>query len=92
MPWSEALAIEACHPATIHLLLTDVVMPQMSGTQLAQHLERIRPGIKVLYLSGYTDEAIVQHNVIDTNVAFLQKPFSPTALAKKVRDTLASPG
>jgi two-component system cell cycle sensor histidine kinase/response regulator CckA len=64
------------------------VMPQMSGRELAECLASSRPETKVLFVSGYTDDAIVRHGVLDENVNFLQKPFSPDALAAKVREVL----
>lgn len=85
---SEGLALCQHHPGTIDIMVTDVVMPNMSGRTLAEHLSVLRPKMKVLYLSGYTDEAIVRHGVIDPNVPFLQKPFTTDALAKKVREVL----
>ena len=72
----------------IHIMITDVVMPRMSGPRLAQELKPLRPGMKVLYLSGYTDEAIVQHGVIDPDTPFLQKPFTADCLLRKVRAVL----
>jgi PAS domain S-box-containing protein len=88
----EALAIYKQHEGQIDLIMTDVVMPQMSGRELAQSLEVLHPGIKVLYMSGYTDDAIVRHGLLDQEIAFLQKPFTPDALMRKVREVLdASP-
>jgi PAS domain S-box-containing protein len=84
----QALQVATEHGSTIHLLLTDVVMPGMSGSALAAQLTQILPGLKVLFMSGYTDEAITHHGVLDPGVAFVQKPFSPAALARKVREVL----
>jgi signal transduction histidine kinase/CheY-like chemotaxis protein len=85
---AEALEISNRHAGTIHLLVTDVVMPQMSGRELAQRLATLRPELKVLYMSGYTDDAIVRHGVLASGIAFLSKPFTPDALALKVREVL----
>ena len=82
----EALLICERHPGTIDLLLTDVVMPQMSGPELAKRLTVTRPGMKVLCMSGYTDDSIVRHGVLATGVAFVQKPITPALLSRKVRE------
>jgi len=87
----EALQLLERHPGRVDLLMTDVVMPGMSGRDLADRVAERRPGIKVLYLSGYTDDAIVRHGVLEPGIAFLQKPFSADALARKVREVLDSP-
>ena len=84
----EALAAGRRHPGRIDLLVTDVVMPEMSGRNLAERFVKEHPGIRVLYMSGYTDDAVVRHGVAGAGVAFLQKPFSPLALARKVREVL----
>lgn len=84
----EALQIGRQEPGPIHLLLTDVIMPGMNGRALAEQLTLIRPKIKVLYMSGYTDSAIIHHGVLEPGVAFIQKPFSLAAIAVKVRETL----
>jgi PAS domain S-box-containing protein len=85
---SEALLLSERHPQPIDLLLTDVVMPQMSGPELARKLAVARPEMKVLCMSGYTDDSIVRHGVLDSGVAFIQKPITPASLAKKVREVL----
>jgi PAS domain S-box-containing protein len=84
----EALQIVQDHNQEIHLLLTDVVMPAMSGHELAQRLLQRRPHVRVLYTSGYTDDATVQRDVIESGVAFIQKPFTPADLLRKVREVL----
>jgi PAS domain S-box-containing protein len=89
---AEALEVSNQHAGTIHLLVTDVVMPQMSGRELAQRLATLRPDLKVLYMSGYTDDAIVRHGVLASGIAFLSKPFTPDALALKVRELLDGVG
>ena len=83
-----ALRVVERHGGTIHLLLTDVVMPGLSGRELADRLTAQRPGIRVLYMSGYPGDAVVQHGTLPLGSAFLQKPFSPDGLARKVRDVL----
>jgi len=76
------------HKERIDLLITDVVMPKLSGKEVAQQLQAIHPETKVLFMSGYTDEAIVHHGIVDSGIAFIQKPFSERALAQKIRDVL----
>jgi signal transduction histidine kinase len=85
----EALRVADEHPGPIDLLLTDVVLPHLSGTGLAKRLHDIRPNLKVLFMSGYTDQMIVQHRFLEPGIAFLQKPFAPNQLARKVREILA---
>ncbi|MGH7322281.1 MAG: response regulator [Candidatus Rokuibacteriota bacterium] len=87
----EAREVCARHTGPIHLLLTDVVMPHMSGRELADRLAVDHPGLKVLYMSGYADNAIVHHGVLDSATAFIQKPFSPDDLARKAREVLDAP-
>jgi signal transduction histidine kinase len=84
----EALMIGTRHAGPIHLLITDVVMPQMDGREIADRLGPLRSEMKVLYMSGYTDDAVVSHGVLEAGTAFLQKPFTPDALARKIRDVL----
>jgi len=87
---SEALRLADAHPGPIHILLTDVVMPQMNGRQVADLLLAARPGLKVLFMSGYTDAAIVEHGVLEAGTHFLQKPFTPDGLSRKVREVLGT--
>jgi len=87
----EALRVAAQHAGPIQLLVTDVVMPGMSGREVGLLLAPARPEMRVLYLSGYADESIVHHGVLEPGLAFLQKPFTPEALARKVREVLDSP-
>ncbi len=87
----EALAVAEDYTGEeIHLLLTDVVMPQMGGRELADRFLTTRPGTKVLYCSGYTDDVFFDDGVLERETAFLPKPFSPPALALKVREVLDS--
>jgi PAS domain S-box-containing protein len=88
---TEALVVSHQYQGAIHLLVTDVVMPEMSGRVLADRLAPQRPALKVLYMSGYTDNAIVHQGVLDPGTAFLPKPFSPDTLVRKVREVLDKP-
>ena len=85
---ADALLVCEQHPAQIDLLLTDVVMPRMNGRELAQRLQQLRPGLKVLYMSGYTDDAIVRNGLLHATLAFIQKPVTPEPLARKLREVL----
>ena len=87
----EALKIAANLRTKIDLLLTDVVMPQISGRELAERLHTMRPQLKVLYMSGYTDDAIVRHGLLEESLNFIQKPFDSASVARKVREVLDSP-
>lgn len=84
----DALRAAGRYPGPIHLLLTDVVMPGMNGRELAERLHVTRPHVRVLYLSGYTDDAIVRHGVLEERAEFLQKPFTPLALTSRIRKIL----
>ncbi len=88
---AQALEIAERHRGPLHLLITDVVMPGMSGRELAERLRARRPEIRVLYMSGYTDDAVVLHGVLEEEMAFLQKPFTTEALARSVRNVLDRP-
>ena len=87
----EALALATRHEGVISLLLTDVVMPEMSGPELADGLRQIMPRLQVVYMSGYTENAIVHRGILAKNIHFLQKPITPNALAAVVRTALDEP-
>ena len=87
----EALQCSDAFDGEIHMLLTDVVMPEMGGRQLAEAIASKRPTIKVLFTSGYTDDAIVRQGVLEPGIAFIQKPYRPKALARRVREILDRP-
>jgi DNA-binding NarL/FixJ family response regulator len=84
----DALRTARTHKGEIDMAVVDVVMPEISGPDLVRQLKPLRPDIRVLYISGYTDEAIVHHGIPESGAAFLQKPFLPDALARKVREVL----
>jgi YesN/AraC family two-component response regulator len=86
----EAIGLAREHTGEIHLLMTDVVMPEMNGRNLAKNLLSLFPNIKRLFMSGYTANVIAHHGVLDAGVCFLQKPFSITQMATKVQEALES--
>jgi DNA-binding NtrC family response regulator len=88
----EALVLAQNLSLPIHLVVTDVVMPDAAGPSLVERLRASRPGLAVLYMSGYTDDAIVHHGVLSEGTPFLQKPFTPNGLAQKVREVLDEAG
>jgi len=87
----EALVLAQQHTGTIDLLVTDVVMPQLSGRMLAKSLRLMQPQLRVLYMSGYTDDMMIRHGVIEEEIEFLAKPFSNSQLTAKVRELLDRP-
>ncbi len=87
----DALRVAGEYADAIHVLLTDVVMPGMTGRELADRLQTVRPGLKILFMSGYTENVIAHHGVLDEGVALLEKPFTPTGLAEAIRAVLDTP-
>jgi len=87
----DALTLSAHYTAPIHMLVTDVLMPRMNGRELAERLLLTRPHMRVLYVSGYTEDAIVHEGVLDAGIAYLRKPVTPDALARKMRELLDPP-
>ncbi len=87
---AEALQVSERHEGPIHLMVTDVMMPQMNGRELAERLTPLRPSMKVLYMSGYTEDEVIRQGVLETDMAFLQKPFAPNDLVHKVHEMLDS--
>jgi CheY-like chemotaxis protein len=87
----EALEIAARHPGGLRLVVTDVVMPKLGGAEVARRLAAANPGLRVLFVSGYTADAIVHHGVLAPGLDYLQKPFGPSALVDKVREVLGRP-
>ncbi|MCA9085070.1 MAG: PAS domain S-box protein [Planctomycetaceae bacterium] len=86
-----AMQYAETYDGEIHLLVSDVVMPEMGGWKLFEAIRQHRPGLRVLFMSGYTDDAVLRHGVVDASNAFIQKPFTPLSLARKVRETIDSP-
>jgi two-component system cell cycle sensor histidine kinase/response regulator CckA len=87
----DALRTAHEYAGEIHLVLTDVVMPEMNGKVLVSQIKAARPGIRALFVSGYTDNAVVHHGILEPSVAFLQKPFAGNVLASKVREVIDLP-
>jgi len=86
----DALRVSKEYKSPIHQLLTDVVMPKMGGKKLAERLQPLYPQMKVIYMSGYTDNAIVHHGVLAPELNFLEKPFTTEGLGRKVREAIES--
>ncbi len=85
---AEAIGIVEAHPEEIHVLLTDVVMPKMNGRELSEVVRKRRPGIAVAFMSGYTDDVVLHHGVLDQGVTFVQKPLTPEVLTRTVAKVL----
>ena len=87
----EAFLVCEKYPEPIHLLITDVILPRMSGREVATRLASMRPDMKVLFVSGYIESSVEHHGMLDAGIAFLPKPITPELLAKKARDVLDAP-
>jgi two-component system, cell cycle sensor histidine kinase and response regulator CckA len=88
----EALDVASDPARPIDLLLTDIVMPGMSGPEVVRKIRELRPGLKAICMSGYTDETVVRHGILESGIAFLQKPVTPDSLRQKVRSVLDDEG
>jgi len=86
----QAIGIASSLQGPLHLLLTDVVMPRVNGTELARQLLTARPGLRVLYMSGYTDGGVIDQGMLSADTPFIQKPFTADTLNRKIRDVLRS--
>ncbi|HEY7585358.1 MAG TPA: response regulator, partial [Candidatus Deferrimicrobiaceae bacterium] len=84
----EALGICERYGERIHLIVTDIVMPEMSGVELSRRISLVRPDMKTMYISGYSDNSLAYHGIVESCTSFLQKPFSPDDLGRKVREAL----
>jgi two-component system, cell cycle sensor histidine kinase and response regulator CckA len=88
----EALAVAESHDGEIHLSLTDIMLPRISGKVVAERLREMRPGIRVLFMSGYAEDQVVHDGELEEGIAFLPKPFTPDVLVRRVRAALEDPG
>jgi DNA-binding response OmpR family regulator len=86
--YEQAESLAQFHDGPIHLLLTDLIMPGKNGRELAARIHALRPQARVLWMSGYSDDKITDHGALENGLHFLQKPFTPSALAEKVREVL----
>ena len=84
----DALRISKTHDGSIDLLITDVIMPKINGKEVAERLQPLFPHMQVIFMSGYTDEVIAHHGILDSDLNFLEKPFAPEELIQKVREIL----
>jgi DNA-binding response OmpR family regulator len=86
----EAIATAQAYEGSIHVMLADVILPGASGREIARQVVATRPSVRVLYMSGYTDDVIVQHGVLEQGLAFIQKPFTGEGLVRRIREVLAA--